>query len=223
MSPKEEEVFDRKDRYDRLIAKIDDKLSDEGVSFAQMASISENPAKLERIIKNKGIPIAGLIFPLDTAISLVLEADSFTPKAIKKLNQTPVIEQEETPSAVIVEAKKTSPRKKRQKKVNKNVQTNSSENGDCAHHWIIETPNGATSKGICKLCGASRSFVNSTDRNMSRGYPRGPKSTEKAQQETTEDDGLSDETRNDHEFGVEGKVLIPETKLDIQPVDETYQ
>jgi len=33
----------------------------------------------------------------------------------------------------------------------------------CRHHWIIETPHGATSKGVCKQCGAARRFPNSAD------------------------------------------------------------
>jgi len=30
----------------------------------------------------------------------------------------------------------------------------------CTHHWIIETPNGPISKGVCKLCGEEREFSN---------------------------------------------------------------
>jgi len=30
----------------------------------------------------------------------------------------------------------------------------------CVHWWIIETPNGATSTGRCKYCGAEREFKN---------------------------------------------------------------
>jgi hypothetical protein len=30
----------------------------------------------------------------------------------------------------------------------------------CRHHWIIETPNGPVSKGVCKLCGEERDFEN---------------------------------------------------------------
>lgn len=30
------------------------------------------------------------------------------------------------------------------------------------HHWIIESPNGATSRGICNGCGLTRHFLNST-------------------------------------------------------------
>ena len=31
----------------------------------------------------------------------------------------------------------------------------------CVHFWIIETPNGPTSQGICKLCGRAQEFCNS--------------------------------------------------------------
>lgn len=32
---------------------------------------------------------------------------------------------------------------------------------ECRHHWLIESPQGATSWGTCKLCGARREFSNS--------------------------------------------------------------
>jgi len=32
---------------------------------------------------------------------------------------------------------------------------------ECRHHWLIESPHGATSMGICKLCGAQKEFRNS--------------------------------------------------------------
>ncbi len=32
----------------------------------------------------------------------------------------------------------------------------------CRHHWIIESPAGNISLGVCKLCGAEREFYNST-------------------------------------------------------------
>ena len=39
----------------------------------------------------------------------------------------------------------------------------------CAHHWEIETPNGESSEGRCKRCGATRSFLNATrPRTMTR-------------------------------------------------------
>ena len=31
----------------------------------------------------------------------------------------------------------------------------------CQHHWLIETPRGATSRGRCKRCGEEREFRNS--------------------------------------------------------------
>jgi len=31
----------------------------------------------------------------------------------------------------------------------------------CRHHWLIESPHGATSMGICKLCGSQKEFRNS--------------------------------------------------------------
>jgi hypothetical protein len=33
--------------------------------------------------------------------------------------------------------------------------------GGCAHFWRIESPNGPTSKGRCKHCGAVQEFMNS--------------------------------------------------------------
>lgn len=30
----------------------------------------------------------------------------------------------------------------------------------CRHHWVIEMPEGATSKGVCKLCGEVKMFDN---------------------------------------------------------------
>jgi hypothetical protein len=32
---------------------------------------------------------------------------------------------------------------------------------ECRHHWLIESPNGATSRGTCRLCGEHREFRNS--------------------------------------------------------------
>ena len=45
----------------------------------------------------------------------------------------------------------------------------------CRHHWLIETPRGATSKGRCKRCGSEREFRNSADGYLweddsSKGY-----------------------------------------------------
>ena len=30
----------------------------------------------------------------------------------------------------------------------------------CRHHWIIESPTGPLSKGICRLCGGVKEFKN---------------------------------------------------------------
>ncbi len=33
--------------------------------------------------------------------------------------------------------------------------------GTCRHYWIIESPHGPTSEGVCKFCGAVKEFYNS--------------------------------------------------------------
>ena len=33
----------------------------------------------------------------------------------------------------------------------------------CRHHWMIETPHGATSRGFCKRCGVSKRFPNAPE------------------------------------------------------------
>lgn len=30
----------------------------------------------------------------------------------------------------------------------------------CTHHWIIDSPIGPISKGVCKICGEQREFCN---------------------------------------------------------------
>jgi hypothetical protein len=32
---------------------------------------------------------------------------------------------------------------------------------ECQHFWLIDTPNGPTSQGVCKLCGERGEFRNS--------------------------------------------------------------
>ncbi|MBI4284587.1 MAG: hypothetical protein HY670_01630 [Chloroflexi bacterium] len=32
---------------------------------------------------------------------------------------------------------------------------------DCCHYWVIETPNGANSRGVCRFCKAEKEFINS--------------------------------------------------------------
>ena len=39
---------------------------------------------------------------------------------------------------------------------------NPAEKTECSHYWIIESPNGPTSKGMCKYCGAEEEFSNYT-------------------------------------------------------------
>ncbi len=33
----------------------------------------------------------------------------------------------------------------------------------CQHRWIIETPHGVTSRGVCKQCGTSKRFPNAAE------------------------------------------------------------
>jgi hypothetical protein len=30
--------------------------------------------------------------------------------------------------------------------------------GKCCHYWIIESPKGPTSRGVCQFCGAEKEF-----------------------------------------------------------------
>ncbi len=41
----------------------------------------------------------------------------------------------------------------------------------CRHHWVIESPHGATSHGVCKLCGEEREFQNSASDTLWEGDP----------------------------------------------------
>lgn len=52
-----------------------------------------------------------------------------------------------------------------------NIEANG-DRADCVHHWIIETPNGPTSEGICKGCSASRLFPNAIEETsvLSKGH-----------------------------------------------------
>ena len=36
----------------------------------------------------------------------------------------------------------------------------------CVHHWVIESPHGRESTGVCKHCGRTRSFANATESVM---------------------------------------------------------
>ena len=35
--------------------------------------------------------------------------------------------------------------------------------GRCQHRWVIETPHGATSRGLCKRCGTTKRFPNAPE------------------------------------------------------------
>jgi len=50
-------------------------------------------------------------------------------------------------------------RQQRQRKKKKEELT--SEQQGCAHYWVIDRPNGPTSKGVCRICGAEGEFENS--------------------------------------------------------------
>jgi len=43
----------------------------------------------------------------------------------------------------------------------KTTQEEEKTKGDCCHYWIIESPNGPTSRGVCKYCGTEKEFLNS--------------------------------------------------------------
>jgi len=30
----------------------------------------------------------------------------------------------------------------------------------CCHYWVVESPDGPTSRGVCKFCGAVKEFYN---------------------------------------------------------------
>ncbi len=54
----------------------------------------------------------------------------------------------------------------------------------CVHHWVIDPPNGAVSKGRCKVCGEEKEFRNSFEYsswygNKSPGAKGGAKDTRK--------------------------------------------
>ena len=34
------------------------------------------------------------------------------------------------------------------------------ESDSCEHHWVIASPAGPVSRGVCRLCGAERDFQN---------------------------------------------------------------
>jgi hypothetical protein len=45
------------------------------------------------------------------------------------------------------------------------------EEPQCRHHWLIDSPQGATSMGRCKICGEVREFRNSAYDTLWEGDP----------------------------------------------------
>ena len=39
--------------------------------------------------------------------------------------------------------------------------TITSEQENCSHHWVIDTPKGPISTGHCKICAMTKEFMNS--------------------------------------------------------------
>ena len=50
-------------------------------------------------------------------------------------------------------------------------QVEEQEQPQCRHHWVIESPHGATSAGRCKICGQAREFRNSAADTLWEGDP----------------------------------------------------
>ena len=70
--------------------------------------------------------------------------------------------------------------------------------GSCRHHWVIETPHGVTSRGMCKRCGTTRRFPNAAEDAIweSRGAGLGRWSSGRGLSRPTEialPDGVEDE------------------------------
>jgi hypothetical protein len=54
---------------------------------------------------------------------------------------------------------------------------------DCKHFWVIESPSGPTSDGVCKNCGEAREFRNSLP--MTRWEGEADKAKNRASAEAT--------------------------------------
>ena len=67
----------------------------------------------------------------------------------------------------------------------------------CVHHWLIETPDGPVSKGVCKYCGVVRYFDNTLqDKYSAESTPRemmGPEFTGEKKEEDKEGDDDEEE------------------------------
>ena len=55
------------------------------------------------------------------------------------------------------------------------------ELSECQHHWVIDSPNGPTSVGVCKHCGKNGEFRNSI---QSSGWDRDSSQAKRARQTT---------------------------------------
>jgi hypothetical protein len=44
-----------------------------------------------------------------------------------------------------------------------NTDTTTPETPVCVHRWVIDSPNGAMSRGVCRVCGAEKEFPNSAE------------------------------------------------------------
>ena len=63
--------------------------------------------------------------------------------------------------------------------INQGPEAAPSQGDACKHHWMIESPNGATSPGRCKKCGDERPFVNfQLDKPYQRHFRGEPVATE---------------------------------------------
>lgn len=76
-----------------------------------------------------------------------------------------------------------SPSSSAKKKTTDNEQPEATSDG-CVHHWVIDPPNGAVSKGRCKACGEEKEFRNSFEYsswygNKSPGAKGGAKDSQK--------------------------------------------
>ena len=45
---------------------------------------------------------------------------------------------------------------------------------NCQHRWVIETPHGATSRGHCRRCGATKRFPNALEQPIGQFAGGGP-------------------------------------------------
>lgn len=51
------------------------------------------------------------------------------------------------------------------------VERDETQAPQCQHHWVIESPHGATSLGKCKKCSEVREFRNSASDTLWEGDP----------------------------------------------------